>query len=500
MSKEINTVTIYNTPDRKRVPLIPHEQNKITMYSCGPTVYNTVHIGNLRSILNFDVVSRALRYLGYDLKRVVNFTDVGHMSSDSDFGEDKVERQAQTENSEPIKIANKYITEVITSFKKLNILNPNGTGIDSNLDVENTSKQQWANLGWARATDYIEEMIELIKLIEKNGHTYQTDQALYFNISTFPQYSEFSGQKLDEKQIAVRNEVKEDPQKKNPADFVLWMKRSGKYKNHMMHWSSPWGDGFPGWHIECSTMGWKLLGEYIDIHTGGTDLIPVHHSNEVAQNYGAFKHHLVKYWLHNEFVYSSTGDKFSKSKHNALTLKEIEDLNIPLMALRWYYLTSSYKAPMKFSIDSLKSSEKSYFNIINKLKEINNGNVGEISEKYIEKFKDALRDNFNTPKVLALLNEIVKSKLKPEDILTTVFEIDKVLGLDIEKTVLTGDTQKREVPVSEVEDPLIKEILLKRESARNEKNWNESDKLRDELLKNGYKVLDKQDGQYVIRI
>ncbi len=186
MSKENKTVKIYNTPDKKRVTLIPHKENEITMYSCGPTVYNTVHIGNLRSILNFDVVSRALRYLGYDLKRVVNFTDVGHMSSDSDFGEDKVERQAQTENIEPIKIANKYITEIVKSFKKLNILNPNGSEIPDTIDIEKTSKQQWANLGWARATDYIEEMIELIKLIEKNGHTYQTEQALYFDISTFP--------------------------------------------------------------------------------------------------------------------------------------------------------------------------------------------------------------------------------------------------------------------------------------------------------------------------
>ena len=500
MSKENKTVKIYNTPDKKRVPLIPHKENEITMYSCGPTVYNTVHIGNLRSILNFDVVSRALRYLGYDLKRVVNFTDVGHMSSDSDFGEDKVERQAVTEESEPIKIANKYITEIVKSFKKLNILNPNGSEIPDTIDIEKTSKQQWANLGWARATDYIEEMIELIKLIEKNGHTYQTEQALYFDISTFPQYTEFSGQKLDEKQIAVRQEVKGDPNKKHPADFVLWMKRYGKYQNHMMHWNSPWGDGFPGWHIECSAMGWKLLGEYIDIHTGGTDLIPVHHSNEVAQNYGALKHHLVKHWMHNEFVYNDTGDKLSKSKQNAFTLKEIEDLNIPLMALRWYYLTSSYKAPMRFSIDSLRSSEKSYSNVINKLKEINNGKEGKVSEEYINRFKEALCDNFNTPKVLALVNNIVKSNLKPEDILATVFEFDKVLGLDIQKTVLNSSTQKKELSLTEIEDPIIKEILLKRENARNEKDWNEADRLRDELLQKGYQILDKPNGQYVLKI
>ena len=496
---DIKQVKIYNTPQRKKVTLIPYEKGQLKMYSCGPTVYNTVHIGNLRSILNFDVVSRALRYLGYDLKRVVNFTDVGHMSSDSDFGEDKVERQAQKEELDPIRIANKYILEILKSFKKLNILNPNGTPIEDISDVENISKEQWANLGWARATDYIDEMIEIIKMIEENGHTYQTQQALYFDISTFPDYNKFSGQKLEEKQIAVREEVKGDPQKKNPADFVLWMKRHGKYQNHMMHWNSPWGDGFPGWHIECSAMGWKLLGEYIDIHTGGTDLIPIHHSNEVAQNFGAFKHHLVKYWIHNEFVYNAHGDKLSKSKNNAFTLKEIEELNISLMGLRYYYLTSSYKAPMRFSIDSLKSSEKSYFNIIKRLKELNNGKIGKASNKYIERFKDALRDNFNTPKVLALVNEIVKSNLKPEDILTTVFEFDKVLGLDLEKTVKSSDTQVKEIPLSEIDDPLIKEILLKRELARNEKDWNEADRLRDELLNRGFQVLDKPTGQYIVK-
>ena len=212
---DIKQVKIYNTPQRKKVTLIPYEKGQLKMYSCGPTVYNTVHIGNLRSILNFDVVSRALRYLGYDLKRVVNFTDVGHMSSDSDFGEDKVERQAQKEELDPIRIANKYILEILKSFKKLNILNPNGTPIEDISDVENISKEQWANLGWARATDYIDEMIEIIKMIEENGHTYQTQQALYFDISTFPDYNKFSGQKLEEKQIAVREEVKGDPKEKS---------------------------------------------------------------------------------------------------------------------------------------------------------------------------------------------------------------------------------------------------------------------------------------------
>lgn len=494
----IKQVTIYNTPQRKKVTLIPYEKGKIKMYSCGPTVYNTVHIGNLRSLVNFDVVSRALRYLGYDLKRVVNFTDVGHMSSDSDFGEDKVERQAVKEETDPISIANKYISHVLESFRKLNVLNPNGTPIEKDINVPNMTKELWTQLGWARATDYIQEMIDFIKRIEANGHTYETEQAVYFDVSTFPQYYEFFGQSLEEKQVAVREEVKEDSDKRNPADFVLWMKRYGKYKNHMMHWNSPWGDGFPGWHIECSTMSCKLLGEYIDIHTGGSDLISVHHPNEVAQNWGAYGHHVIKYWIHNEFVYTSKGDKLSKSKNNAFTLEEIEELGIPYMALRWYYLTSNYRTPMKFSIDSLKSSQSAYENSVNRLAKEYTGKVGKPSDEYIQKFKDALSDNFNTPVVLALLNDLVKSDISPEVKIATAIEFDKVLGLDLEKSIKQG-FKEIEIPYEKVKDEKIKKILKEREVARKNKEWEKSDKLRDTLSKMGYKVIDKESGQYIVK-
>ena len=495
---DIKQVTIYNTPQRKKVTLIPYEKGKIKMYSCGPTVYNTVHIGNLRSIVNFDVVSRALRYLGYDLKRVVNFTDVGHMSSDSDFGEDKVERQAVKEETDPITIANKYISHVVDSFRKLNVLNPNGTPIQKDINVPDMTKEEWTKLGWARATDYIPEMIDFIKRIEANGHTYETEQAIYFDVSTFPQYYEFFGQSLEEKQVAVREEVKEDPDKRNPADFVLWMKRYGKYKNHMMHWNSPWGDGFPGWHIECSTMSCKLLGEYIDIHTGGTDLTSVHHPNEVAQNWGAYGHNIIKYWIHNEFVYTSKGDKFSKSKNNAFTLKEIEELKIPYMALRWYYLTSNYRTPMKFSITSLKSSQKAYENILIKLSKEYKGKIGKPSDEYIQKFEEALSDNFNTPVVLALLNDLVKSNIQSDIKIGTALEFDKVLGLNLEQSITQG-FKEIEIPYEKVKDEKIKKILEEREVARKNKEWKKSDELRNTLSKIGYTVVDKENGQYIIK-
>ena len=274
------------------------------------------------------------------------------------------------------------------------------------------------------------------------------------------------------------------------------MKRYGKYENHMMHWDSPWGDGFPGWHIECSAMSWKLLGEQIDIHTGGSDLMPLHHPNEIAQNYGAFGHNIVKYWLHNAFVFTPSGEKLSKSKSNALSLKEIEELGINLMSLRFYYLTSSYRAPMSFSIVSLRSSEKAYLNIVDRLRQLYSEEKGNPIEEYIQYFKEAIADNFNTPKMLAVLNKLIRSNLEPSDVVATAFEMDKVLGLDLEKTVL----EKEDKPKTDELNEEIKRIVKEREEARKQKNWELSDRLRKELLDRGFKVLDKEDGQHVSRI
>jgi cysteinyl-tRNA synthetase len=490
-------VKIYNTPEKKLVKFEPYDPELVTMYSCGPTVYNEVHVGNLRSLVNFDVVGRSLRYLGYNVKRAVNFTDVGHMTTNSDFGEDKLEKQARIEKTTSLQIANKYIKSVIKNFAKLNILNPNGSRINPEIDVENTTKEQWAKLGWARAIHYIPEMIELIKMIEKNGHTYETNQALYFDITTFPDYGKFTGQKIEEKQVAVRSEVKVDKEKRNPADFVLWMKRTGKYKDHMMHWDSPWGDGFPGWHIECSTMSWKLLGEEIDIHTGGSDLMSIHHPNEIAQNYGALGKKIVKYWLHNEFVSNAQGDKLSKTKKNAFTLKEIEDLGFSYMALRWYYLTATFRTPLKFSIEALESAEIAYNNVVSKLARIDIRDIGEPSEEYIKEFKDALCMNFNTPVALAILQDMVNSDIHPGDKLATAFEFDKVLGLDLEKAIKNYQTEKMVIHIDNVKDKTLKILLERRKKARDEKDWRLSDEIRDEIEMMGYQVIDKKDGQYL---
>ncbi|HNW23815.1 MAG TPA: class I tRNA ligase family protein, partial [Candidatus Dojkabacteria bacterium] len=287
---------LYSTIDRKVVEIQPIKDNQVSIYSCGPTVYFRMHMGNIRAYINWDILHRALLYLGYDVKRVMNLTDVGHMSSTddfgSDFGEDKMDRQAKREGITPLDIANKYIDTVIDDFRKLNILAPNGKEIPKDLTFKDVEQY-----GWSRATNFVNEIIEMIKMIERNGYTYETKQAVYFDISKIPDYTVFTGQDLEEKEVGVRDEVVVDSEKKNPADFVLWMKRVGKYADHAMNWPSPWGDGFPGWHIECSVMGTKILGEHFDIHTGGIDHVPVHHTNERAQNIGAYGHPSVKYWI-----------------------------------------------------------------------------------------------------------------------------------------------------------------------------------------------------------
>ena len=254
---------LYNTIDKKVVPIKPLKKGKISIYNCGPTVYFRMHIGNIRAYVNWDILYRFLKYKGYEVERIMNMTDVGHMTSDENFGEDKVETQAQKEGKDPLDIANYYIRTVLDDFSKLNILSPKGKEVDPNMSLERLEEE-----GWTRATEYIDQMIDLIKKMEENGYTYETTQALYFDVTMIDNYNIFTNQSLEEKQEGVREEVGVDPEKKHPADFVLWMKRVGKYKDHIMHWNSPWGDGFPGWHIECSAMSTSVLGEYFDIHTG----------------------------------------------------------------------------------------------------------------------------------------------------------------------------------------------------------------------------------------
>jgi cysteinyl-tRNA synthetase len=478
---ELLNMKLYSTLHKKIVDIKPLKEGEISIYSCGPTVYSRAHIGNLRSSVNWDVLQRALTYLGYDVKRVMNMTDVGHMTADEDFGEDKIDKRASAEGLEPLEIANKYIDTFLDDFRQLNILAPTGEVIPENLDHTGIKKYRFP-----RATDYVDQMIEVIKKIESNGYTYETKQALYFDVTKIEDYTIFTGQKLEEKEVGVREEVEVDSEKKHPADFVLWMKRYGKYENHIMSWNSPWGDGFPGWHIECSAMGTSLLGKKFDIHTGGIDLISVHHPNERAQNIGAFGSPSVKYWIHNEWLVNEDNDKMSKSKGSGKDLPSVLALGFDPLDVRYLFVSVNYRRKIKFSFEALEGAKNARLSLIRKIKELGN-KKGQLIPEYVERFKEELKNNLNMSEVLALINELLKSDYPKEDVLATILDFDKVLGLDLDKSL------KEKSKAST--DPRISKLLEERIKAKEQKDYKIADDIRDEIEKLGYKVLDTPQGQ-----
>lgn len=474
---------IYNSLTRQLEDFKPLEEGKVSIYNCGPTVYWDMHVGNLRAYAEWDILHRSLLYLGYDVNRVMNFTDVGHMSEDEDFGEDKIEESASEQGINPLEIANKYIRSVLNDFYRLNYLSPSGELLYPEISLEELKKHNWV-----RATEYIDEMIDFIKKVEANGYTYETKQAVYFDVTKYQDYGKLCGQNLEEKEVAVRAEVEIDEEKRNDADFVLWMKKTGKYKNHIMSWDSPWGEGFPGWHIECSAMSYYLLGEKFDIHTGGIDHIPVHHTNERAQNCGAHGHDSVRYWVHNEFIRTPKEEKLSKSKGNALILEDLIRGGVEPMDLRFHYISVNYRTPLQFNWEVLQKSRRDRLSLLNRIRELKVDSEGELLEEYVEDFKDCLRDNLNISKALALVSDLLKSDEKPEDIFKTILDFDRVLGLGIEESL------KEDIP-KEVQD-----ILEKRKKAREEKDFEKSDILRDVIEKYGFRVMDTPEGQKLERI
>ena len=474
---------LYSTLDRKIVEIEPTKAGEISIYSCGPTVYSRMHVGNIRAYISWDILHRALQYLGFTVKRVMNFTDVGHMTEDEDFGEDKVDVAARLTGKDPLEISNQYIRTVLEDFSNLNILSPSGDSVNTNWEIADLDKY-----GWLRATSYVDEMIEMIKEMEKGGYIYQTDLAVYFDITRIDDYTIFTGQKLDEKNIAVRDDVELDPKKKHPADFVLWMKRVGKYENHLMHWDSPWGDGFPGWHIECSAMGIAKLGEHFDIHTGGVDHLSVHHPNERAQNIGSCGHSVVKYWVHNEFIVDSDDGKLSKSKGHALTLPDLIGQGFDPLDLRYLFASVNYRVQLRFSHEALTGARNARLRILSKiqaLKEIA-GDGGVVLGEYKERFSSAISENLNMSESFAILNDLLKSQNKAEDILATVYDFDKVLALNLNSSTSKEDG---DIPSEVVE------LLQQRKVVREKKDFLESDRLRDLIAEYGYKVLDTSEGQ-----
>ncbi len=459
------TIQFYNTLTRKKEQFSPIEKGVVKVYSCGPTVYSHPHIGNWRAYIFSDVLKKVMRYFSYEVIDVINITDVGHLVSDSDDGEDKMLKASKKENLDPYQIARKYEREFIKGLEKLHIQKPNYL---------------------PRATEHIKEQIEIIDELKQKDIAYLTDDGIYFDVSKFNDYGKLSGQKLEEKESGARVEL--DSQKRNPQDFALWKFLTGDNKNHIMKWDSPWGVGFPGWHIECSAMSSKYLGNHFDIHTGGIDHIPVHHENEIAQN-SCSRDIKVNYWIHNDFI-TVDGEKLSKSLGNSYTLEELEEKGYSVLDFREMCLRSHYKKGVNFTFDSLtqgKSNVKKINDFYEKLQNLEASDVEdslvEAFKQYMDEYESALKDDLNTPEAMAamynFMNRVNKEKaLSQRDIdlaLEFITRVDSVFSL----------LEKEEGVSLEV-----MELALKRKEARDSKNWELADQLRDEIKDMGYEIKD----------
>ncbi len=448
----MNKIKLYNTMTRSVEDFRPIRDNQVKLYVCGPTVYNFAHVGNLRAYLFDDLLRRVLKFAGYEVQEGMNITDVGHLVGDGDEGEDKLELGAKRENTDPLTIARKYEDRFFQDMEKLNIERPEEV---------------------VRATDAIEEQLEIIKILEEKGFTYSDEFAIYFDTSKLSDYGKLTGQKLEDKKVGVREEVVVDQNKKNPQDFVLWFFLAGRYKDHILQWPSPWGKGFPGWHIECSAISRKILGQSFDIHAGGVDHIGTHHTNEIAQSEAAFETPLANYWMHNEFL-NIDSTKMSKSLGNVYTLTEIEEKGFDPIDFRYFVMSGHYRSKLNFTWQALEGA-RSTLRKIRALKG-KSSNV-ENRTNVIDIVKDMLYNDLDTPKALARLHEANDFEL------WKYFE--PVFAFDIERDDLISDE--------------VKELVKKREEARSVKNWQLADELRGKIEKMGYQVEDAQDGVKIVR-
>jgi cysteinyl-tRNA synthetase len=431
----------------------------VTMYACGPTVYDYTHIGHLRKYIGDDILRRTLSYIGYGVKHVMNITDVGHLTDDGDSGDDKLEQKALREGKDIWDIAREYTDYFHTSMAAVNVLPPT---------IE------------AKATDHIDEMIALVETLLAKGFAYETDAAVYFDVSRDPDYGVLSAQPLADKITAARSDVVIDTDKRHPADFVLWFKRVGKFAQHTMYWRSPWGDGFPGWHIECSAMSMQYLGETIDIHTGGIDHIPVHHENEIAQSECATGQQFVRYWVHYDFL-TVDGEKMSKSKGNFYTVDDIHKQRINPLAVRLMVMSASYRKPLNFTWEALASADTALAKLIRFASRKHS--LGAIDQTYRTRFTEALCDDLNTAKALALVWELMAdTTISDSDRMATLLDMDRVLGLEL-----------ADVPAFTI-SPELQEIISIRDKARADRNYALSDELRVKLESLGYEVLDTPTG------
>ena len=447
----------YNTLTRKKEIFKPIKDKQVGIYTCGPTVYWYQHIGNLRSYILADILKKVFLYHNYKVKHVINVTDVGHLTSDADTGEDKIEMAAAKEGKKAEDIANFYWKIFREDFKKLRIAEP---------DI------------WCKATDNIKEQIELIKKLEKKGFTYKTNDGIYYDTSKFKNYGKLAKLRVEGLEAGKRIGMKE---KKNVTDFALW-KFSEKPGLRQQEWKSPWGLGFPGWHVECSAMSIKYLGANFDIHTGGEDHISVHHTNEIAQSEATTGKKFVNYWIHGAFL-TFRGEKVSKSKGGLYTIEELERLGFKPLAYRYFCLGAHYRSPLDFTLDNLKNAQNSYERIKNIISELKDDK--KINKKYLQEFEKAIDDNLDMPKAISILWGLLRDG-NAYGKLRTIKEMDKVFSLDLSKK------ENLKIPKE------IIKLVNEREKARKNKDYNESDKIRKEIRDKGYLIEDSDSG-YIIK-
>ncbi len=469
-------IFLHNTLTRKKEELKPLQKGQITFYHCGPTVYWTQHIGNLRGMFCADIVVRTLKYFGYKVTHVKNYTDVGHLTSDEDEGEDKMEKAAKRDNLLPEKIAEKYIKIFEEDLVQLNILPADHK---------------------PRATECIEEIKSMIETLMDKDFAYATELAIYFDVSKAKNYNQLSGQNFDKNISGAGKAEVSDPKKKHPADFAVWFFKAGNHKNALQHWPSPsplppdssleeHGDGFPGWHIECSAMSKKYLGDTIDIHMGGVEHISVHHTNEIAQSESANDVKFVNYWLHNEHLLVN-GGKMAKSEGTSYSLSEIKDKGFSPIALRYFFLQAQYRSKQNFTWEALKGAKNGLEHLQNQIRELGN-KKGVVNDEFKNNFLEVIGDDLNTPQALAVLQELLKSDISKEDKLATALDFDKIFSLNLNKSAESEELPKE-----------IQRLVKSRQEARDKKEWKEADRVRREIGAEGYVVEDTAEGQRVYK-
>ncbi|QQR83624.1 cysteine--tRNA ligase [Candidatus Peregrinibacteria bacterium] len=454
---------LFNTLTRRKDEFVPIQPGKIGLYCCGPTVYNFAHIGNLRTFLFEDFLRRGLEFLGFDVTQVMNITDVGHLTSDSDEGEDKMEKGAKREGKTVWEIAQFYTDAFMSDMQALNILPAHH---------------------FPRATDHIAEMITQIQQIEANGLTYQSGGNVYFDTSKLNDYGKLA--QLDKQALQAGARIEVDPNKKNPHDFVLWFTDS-KHGNQAMQWDSPWGRGFPGWHIECSAMSMKYLGKQFDIHCGGIDHIPVHHTNEIAQAEGATgQKPWVNVWMHGEFLLIDQG-KMAKSGDNFLTLQRLVEKGYHPLDYRYFCLQAHTRKELNFTWEGMDAAKNARRRLNDKVLALPDG--GAIDASSLERFKAVLADDLNMPEALAMVWKLLDDSTVPDaDKRATILKMDQVLGLNLGQVVAV------EIPDA------VRELVKQREQARADKNWALSDQLRSDIEKAGFSVKDTGDGSVITQL